>query len=490
MRRRRNGWRYGIVGVGLMIALCGLMFALVPSPFGSILSRKDPLAKLATTPVRRTDLNVVMMAGGRVESSDATSIECELESLDVGVRGRSMVAGGASTILSVIPDGSVVKKDDVLCVLDSSDYEELDRQQEMNVLRAKADHQQAVLTLDVARTSVLEYRDGLMVQNLQELEGRIVLSRSDMERATDRLSWTRRMVEKGYFPQAQVSSDELALARMAFGLSQGQTSLRLFKQFSAPKYLKILQSEVSGAEAIENYQGRRLKRNEERLAYLRQQIENCTIRAPHDGFLIYANEDMRQVRIEPGLSVRQKQRLFFLPDLSKMEVNAMIHETVVDEVRPGMFVTVRIEALDGREFYGHVVSVAPLPTDASWFSNVKYFVSKVKLDSIPLGLKPGMTAEVAIQTTRKTDVLAVPTEAVTSEDGHDVCYVALDDRLERREVRLGQATPNMLEITEGLDEGEEVVTDPEHISAPVVAASENNEVEPIRPASATVLPAE
>ena len=473
-----------------MIALIVMVFALVPAVRQPFLPREHPLAKLATTHVRRSDLNVVMTASGRVESSNATMIQCELEALDAGVRGNRIAAGGASTILSIIPDGSVVKKGEVLCVLDSSDYEELERQQDMNVLRARADHQQALLTLDVARTAVLEYRDGLMVQSLRDLEGRITLSRADLERAGDRLVWTKRMVEKGYFPQGQAFTDELALNRMTFGLSQGQTSLRLFKQFSAPKYLKILQSEVSAAESIENFQSRRVARSEERLAYMKRQIAACTIVAPHDGFLIYANEDMRQVRIEAGMTVRQKQRLFYLPDLSRMEVNALIHETVVDEVKPGMFVKVKVEALNGRELYGHVQSVAPLPQEASWFSDVKYFVSKVKLDTIPEGLKPGMTAEVRIQTTRKTDVLTVPTEAVTSEDGHDVCYVAFDDHLQRREVRLGQASPNFLEITDGLDEGEEVITDPEHIPAAVAAAADEEDLEPTRVHHSAALPAE
>ena len=58
---------------------------------------------------------------------------------------------------------------------------------------------------------------------------------------------------------------------------------------------------------------------------------------------------MRDVRIEPGMSVRQRQRLFYLPDLTQMEVAAMLHESVVKDVKPGMLARVRIEALPGRE---------------------------------------------------------------------------------------------------------------------------------------------
>jgi len=57
-------------------------------------------------------------------------------------------------------------------------------------------------------------------------------------------------------------------------------------------------------------------------------------------------------------------------------------------------------------------------------------------------------------------VLVVPTEAITFDKGREVCYVATSNGLERRRVRVGQATQDLLEVTAGLDEGEQVVLDP------------------------------
>ena len=53
-------------------------------------------------------------------------------------------------------------------------------------------------------------------------------------------------------------------------------------------------------------------------------MELCTIRAPHDGFVIYANDQRRDIRIEEGMYVRQKQDLMYLPDLNEMEVVDLI----------------------------------------------------------------------------------------------------------------------------------------------------------------------
>ena len=335
MRMNRVKWRYGIVGIGTVGILVAVFGA--HSLSRGLSGKRDAIRALRTTPVRRTDLTAQMVASGRVESSERTIIECKLEPMDAGVRGKSIGAGGASTILSIIPDGSTVKAGDVLCVLDSSEYEELLRQQTMTVERSEADHLAAQLNVEIARTALQEYRDGTRLQNREEMEGKIALAQSDLERAKERLAWTRRMFDKGYFSESQVRSEEFALEKSATQLGDGKESLHMFEKFFAPKYVHIFsQAEIIGAEAILGYQDARLKRNKERLEKVKQQVENCTIRAPHDGFLIYANDERMNLVIEEGMMVRQRQRLFYLPDLGHMEVETMLHESVVDEVKPGM----------------------------------------------------------------------------------------------------------------------------------------------------------
>lgn len=479
MRTRRIGWRYGLVGAGLVFALVAATLGVSPSVLQTLIRRAHPLSGLETATVRRADLSVSMTTSGRLESSDRTVIECDLENLSVSVKGNALTAGGASTILSVIADGSTVERGDVLCVLDASGYEDMVDAQAMNVERAVADNRMAELNLDVARMAVGEFRDGLMAQTLKTMEGTIALSQSDRERAAARLEWTRRMLTKGYMPRSQVVVEEFQSQQVTLALTKARTALRLFKRFSAPIYLRVLESEVLAAEAVMSYQRVRLQRNQERLAKLRRQVERCTIRAPHAGLVIYANDELKNIRIEAGLSVRQRQRLFYLPDLSRMEVSAMLHESVVREVKPGMAARVRLEGLTGRSLEGHVVSVAQLPTQ-NLFTQVKYFVGVVKLDSVPRGLRPGMSAEVQIRTVRRPDVLAVPPDALAVDRGHDVCYVAHEEQVERREVKIGQATRDLLEVTEGLDEGEEVILDPTHRGAgvAVVTAGEGPELAP------------
>jgi HlyD family secretion protein len=83
-----------------------------------------------------------------------------------------------------------------------------------------------------------------------------------------------------------------------------------------------------------------------------------------------------------------------------------------------------------------------------------------------------MSAEVEVRTSLRQGVLTIPAEALAVEMGRDICYVRNSDGLERREVKLGKSTRELLEVVDGLDEGEEVVMDPVRYEASSVTVAE------------------
>ena len=224
----------------------------------------------------------------------------------------------------------------------------------MTVERARADHNQAKLDFEIAKLAVKEFQEGLMQETIKDFERRVSLARSDQERWRDRLEWSRRMKGKGYVSAGQVSNEALSHAKAVFALNQERAAYELFMHWTAPRTLKELENAVLGAEATLNYQQSRLTRHLGRQAKLEKMVELCTIRAPHDGFVIYANNPRRDIRIEEGISVRQKQDLFYLPDLNEMEVVTSLHESIVKEVSKGMRTKVWVEGLPNRRLEGHV----------------------------------------------------------------------------------------------------------------------------------------
>ncbi len=438
---------------------CGIALALtVACGMAGWSGRLSPLlgatgTALATEPVRRVDLEVTVTAAGRVDSSERTIIECELEAM----LGASW---GSSTILSLVPEGTMVRKGDVLCTLDATHYDEALRLQEIQVSMVRSDLTKARLDLEVAKLAVVEYRRGLMEQTLTALKGGIALLRADHERAADRLQWARRMLQKGYLSRAQVATEASNTDHLAHSLKMGELELTVFERWSAPKYLKTLEAAVLMAESIFRYQSSRMTLSEQRLQFFREQVEACTIRAPHDGFLIYYTYPQYPTyRIQEGTVVLRTQKLFYLPDLNHMEVIAPLHETVVNDLQPGIEATIEVEGLPGKVLTGQLKTIPTMPK-MLWYSDLRYFDSTVTLREVPSGLKPGMTASVKFLV-KKPAALVIPVGSLAIYQGKEVCYVKQGNELQRREIKLGQSTPTLIEVLSGVEENEQVVLRPD-----------------------------
>jgi multidrug efflux pump subunit AcrA (membrane-fusion protein) len=148
------------------------------------------------------------------------------------------------------------------------------------------------------------------------------------------------------------------------------------------------------------------------------------------------------------------------------------------KVADGQRALVRVESLSDRQFAGHVRSVAPVASQAdSWANDVKLYPTFVRVDGelaadgttvTPLEgerLKPDMTAEVTISVDATAGpVLTVPLQAVIggAEMGgkREVFVRTPDNRFERKPVTLGLYNERMVEVRDGLAEGDEVVTNP------------------------------
>jgi HlyD family secretion protein len=445
--------------LALLIALAGGSVTLTLFSSGHASRLRD---KLPHTRVRRADLNATVYAGGQVESAKQTLIECELENVQFRSQGHELNVGGSAVVLWLIPDGSVVKEGDLLCRLDSSDYEEIVDDQQIKVEEARANKTRAELTLQVAKMAVQEYQEGLTQQIDQDYRGQIALARTELQRFGDRLAWTERMHSKGYASLAQLATDRSNRERARINLQLLEGQYDLFRRFETKSTLRQLTAQVEAAEADFTFQKMRLARNESRLKHFKSQVAACTVRAPHDGFVIYARRHDFDPPLEEGMRVHQRQPLFYLPDLSDMEVLAVLSESTVDRIRKGQPARIRLDALPDQVVEGAVVDVGRTPMWNHWMlsQEVKNYVGRVRLHSVPRGLKPGMTAQVEILTGQRPDALVIPPAAVAVEDGQDVCYVDNGEGLERREITVGSSTREFLEVTEGLAEGEAVVLDP------------------------------
>ena len=169
--------------------------------------------------------------------------------------------------------------------------------------------------------------------------------------------------------------------------------------------------------------------------------------------------------IEEGATVRERQAVINLPDLDQMKVDARIHESRISRISVGQPVEIFIDAVTNVTFHGVLEAVSSVPVPGNWpNTDLKEYEASIRItDSKALvrKLKPGMTAEVRIIVDdRQEDVLQVPVQSVLSIADKYFAYVVAKSEAERRELNVGDANDEYMEILDGVASGDRVVMNP------------------------------
>jgi HlyD family secretion protein len=399
-------------------------------------------------------LSVIVKEKGNLESANNKDVLCGVE--------------GGTTIIMIKPEGTPVKAGDIVAELDSAALSDLLINQRITTQQAEASFKQSKLVREVAEYAVKEYKLGLYLQELATYKGQIALAKSDLTRAIDRLNWSSEMMKKGYVSLATNIADDLTKQQAVFDLEQAQTQLSVLEQYTKEKQIKSLESDVEKAKADElsKQSSWTLEQTKERK--LERQIAACTLKAPGDGIVVYANDPGRMggqqaVQIEEGASVRERQKIFSLPDMTKMRVNTKVHESMVDRIKVGRPALVRVDAQATEVLKGTVASVAPMADANSQFaSDIKVYTTFVALqgDTTSLNLRPGMSAQVEILVEELPDVLTVPVQSILQFKDKDWAFVKDGDGFRKQELTLGVSNDQHVEVKKGLKDGDQVAMTP------------------------------
>ena len=457
LRRPRPRGSRGLKGLLIVLLLVGggaafVAFGLpgVSKSVGKMFAA-SPAENVLAYPVKRGPMDVIVNERGSLESSNSKDVMNQVE--------------GSTSIISIKPEGTRVKAGEVVCELDSSSLRDQLSNQQITTKSAESAFENAKLTHEVAEIAVSEYKEGIYKLDLDTAEGEIKLAESELTRARDRVEWSRRMYQKGYVSKAQMISDELSLERMNFNLEQSQSKLSVLKAYTYKKTVKELEAEVEKAKTDKLAKEATFALEKSKEDKLVRQINHCILKAPADGLVVYANDPNRfggqQIQIEEGAAVRERQKIFSLPDISKMRVNTKVHESMVDRITPGLVAQIKVDAFPDLPLDGNVESVQPLPDPNSFFSSdIKVYTTLVSIKNGHQGLRPGMTAQVEILVKHLENVLAIPAQAITSYQGKDHVAVLTPNGYVQREVTLGTTNDRLVEVLKGLGEGDVVALNP------------------------------
>ncbi len=164
-----------------------------------------------------------------------------------------------------------------------------------------------------------------------------------------------------------------------------------------------------------------------------------------------------QTEIKAGTRVTKGQPIFQIADLRNATVEAEVEEGDIPKIKKGQKVKIYLDAYPDRDFTGTVSHVGIKARSGSTGATV--FPVIVRLDRLEIPLRMGFNATVDIELLSKPEVLIVPAQALVKEGGAEYVWVVEDGVAHRRQVVSGAESDEEVEIVEGLEAGETVVTE-------------------------------
>ncbi|WP_406699534.1 sigma-70 family RNA polymerase sigma factor [Singulisphaera sp. Ch08] len=394
---------------------------------------------------------------------------------------------GQTKILSIVPEGTRLKKGEIVCELDSAAIRDHLTKQQVTQRSTEAAYNEAKLAREFAERGLKEYEEQIYPRELELAEKEILMAEERIEMADERVKRARnasdRLKEllneqKGTKTAAdiiasldlddRVDDARLRLQRERKALDIGRTNRSVLERTTRTRTIRQLRDEVKTAISRERAEHIRWEGVQSRTTFLQRQIENCRILAPSDGSVVYANDPNRiasgdQAQIQKGAIVRERQKLFSIPELDgPMRVLARFPEAIVDRITPGLPAKVEVHAFPDQLLEGVVENVAPLPDPSSYFNkDKKVYTTYISIMKGTPGLRPGLTADVSISLADLENVLTVPNQAVVRYENQDHVAVKTAERgIEWRVVTLGLSDGKRVEVKEGLNSGETIVPEP------------------------------
>ncbi|TWT58146.1 putative efflux system component YknX [Thalassoglobus neptunius] len=413
---------------------------------------------------------------------------------------------GSTTIISIVPEGTLAKKGDVLCVLDSSVLREKAKQQEITVTQSKASMEQALEALkiqekqnesdiaaaelqwELAKLDLESYIEGQYPKEEKELAGAVLLAEEELLRNEESYDFTLEQVKKGYRTQDDLEAAKLAVKQAELKLQGAEEAYKVLTAYTRKRTVAELQAnskeferelervKLKAKSALTQYEtdveATKLTYQVEKEQYELnlEQIEACTLTAPQNGEVVYANmsssrRSSEPVNIEEGATIRERQAIINLPDVTQMRVDCRIHESLIGAVRKGLRTRIRIDAYPDEYFNGVVATVSSVPMAGQWpNTDLREYATEIHLnDEVEkiMKLRPGLTAQVEILVDNRPKVLQVPVQCILSIASQQFAYVVKPNgSVERRSVKIGLSNQSHVEIIDGLEEDENVVMNP------------------------------
>ena len=206
------------------------------------------------------------------------------------------------------------------------------------------------------------------------------------------------------------------------------------------------------------------------LSETQSDLAETVITAPMDGVVVGEPQTAGTMAVQGTSNPTVIMRI---ADLSQKQIMAKVDETDIGNIRIGQSAAFTVDAHTGKTFTARVSKISQTDVSNTWdttssttstssssSASVIYYYVTLDVDDPDNLLLPAMTARVEINTSEKSQALAVPISALkTNSNGSYVLLVLPDGKTEERTVTTGIYSDDYVEITDGLEEGDKISMD-------------------------------
>lgn len=323
--------------------------------------------------------------------------------------------------------GTTVKKGDLIAAIDPRDFETALATQQGN--------------LDRAKSNLLAMERGARPEEIEQLKASLAEAEASYEQANAEHERNAKLVESGVVTKSDFDISLARKKRTAAEVKNSQEALKIGMAGAREEDLEAKRSEIRALEAA--------------VVAAANQLDDASLSAPFDGEVAARYVDNFQ-------TVQAKQSIVRLLDLSKIEVEIQVPESLIGLVPQVKKVACRFDAFPDREFFG---SVTKIGQEASQTTRT-YPVTVELTQPDDARILPGMAATLRNHPEEgdgetAVDVI-VPVGAVfTSSEGAQSYVWIVDEKsnkVARRDVTTSDLTPVGMRVTAGINVGEIVVT--------------------------------
>ncbi|MFQ6109192.1 MAG: efflux RND transporter periplasmic adaptor subunit [Candidatus Aminicenantales bacterium] len=194
-----------------------------------------------------------------------------------------------------------------------------------------------------------------------------------------------------------------------------------------------------------------LQQAEASLNLARHNLDVSLMRAPFDGVVASKNAEVGDV-INPMMgSFSPQSGVLTLMDFSRVKIEIDVSPQEIVRIKKGQTVLLKVDTYPDSVFKGEV-AIVNLTADPS----TKKFKVEARVENRNLLLKPNTFGEVTLEVSTHEETLVIPQRAVLE---NRIVFLARGNKAERREVTIGLQNAEMVEVLNGVEEGDLVIVE-------------------------------